>query len=472
MSRAVTPVQNPADAVATHLVRAGYARCEPPILQPASIFFDSGEDLRAQLYLTSDLSGAEYCLRPGIYNSGFARTISPPAPPGRARPIPIAARCSAIAPGEAASSRRPASRVSAVTDPEAADAGNPDARARGRRCAPNPARSRPQRAHRRCRAVLRRSSQRSISRRNGAAASRAATARASPLAGILDASRIGAGRDHSGVLCMLEGADKQGARAFVEDLLSIAGIASVGGRTPAEIADRFLEQAALRAGVGVSAEKLAIIERFLRIEGDPNSASAQLRELARRGQSRSRGAVWRPSTRGSASSPRSASMSRRCASRRVLRATSIITPASSSRRMTARGPTEAGRRRRALRSAFADARRRARHSRRRRGDLDRSSRRVRERWGTTRMSDTLVLAVPSKGRLQENAAAFFARAGLDIVQGRGARDYRGSSLASRTSRSPSCRPPTSSRSSPAAMSIWASPARISFARRWPTPMRK
>ena len=36
-----------------------------------------------------------------------------------------------------------------------------------------------------------------------------------------------------------------------------------------------------------------------------------------------------------------------------------------------------------------------------------------------------VLAVPSKGRLQENTAAFFARAGLNIVQGRGARDYRG-----------------------------------------------
>jgi len=37
----------------------------------------------------------------------------------------------------------------------------------------------------------------------------------------------------------------------------------------------------------------------------------------------------------------------------------------------------------------------------------------------------LVLAVPSKGRLQENAFAFFARAGLELVQGRGARDYRG-----------------------------------------------
>ncbi|MDR3406928.1 MAG: ATP phosphoribosyltransferase [Methylovirgula sp.] len=36
----------------------------------------------------------------------------------------------------------------------------------------------------------------------------------------------------------------------------------------------------------------------------------------------------------------------------------------------------------------------------------------------------LILAVPSKGRLQENAAAFFARAGLQFIQGRGARDYR------------------------------------------------
>ena len=37
----------------------------------------------------------------------------------------------------------------------------------------------------------------------------------------------------------------------------------------------------------------------------------------------------------------------------------------------------------------------------------------------------LVLAVPSKGRLKENAEAFFARAGLALVKPRGARDYRG-----------------------------------------------
>jgi ATP phosphoribosyltransferase len=41
------------------------------------------------------------------------------------------------------------------------------------------------------------------------------------------------------------------------------------------------------------------------------------------------------------------------------------------------------------------------------------------------MSAALVIAVPAKGRLQENAESFFARAGLTLVKPRGARDYRG-----------------------------------------------
>ena len=41
------------------------------------------------------------------------------------------------------------------------------------------------------------------------------------------------------------------------------------------------------------------------------------------------------------------------------------------------------------------------------------------------MSAPFVLAVPSKGRLQENAEGFFARAGLQLVKPRGAREYRG-----------------------------------------------
>ena len=41
------------------------------------------------------------------------------------------------------------------------------------------------------------------------------------------------------------------------------------------------------------------------------------------------------------------------------------------------------------------------------------------------MSAPMIIAVPAKGRLQENAENFFARAGLRLVKPRGARDYRG-----------------------------------------------
>jgi ATP phosphoribosyltransferase len=41
------------------------------------------------------------------------------------------------------------------------------------------------------------------------------------------------------------------------------------------------------------------------------------------------------------------------------------------------------------------------------------------------MSEPFIIAVPSKGRLQENAEAFFARAGMNLVKPNGVRDYRG-----------------------------------------------
>lgn len=37
----------------------------------------------------------------------------------------------------------------------------------------------------------------------------------------------------------------------------------------------------------------------------------------------------------------------------------------------------------------------------------------------------LIIAIPSKGRLQENTHAFFGRAGLQVLQPGGARNYRG-----------------------------------------------
>lgn len=41
------------------------------------------------------------------------------------------------------------------------------------------------------------------------------------------------------------------------------------------------------------------------------------------------------------------------------------------------------------------------------------------------MSTPFVVAVPSKGRLQENAEAFFSRAGMTLTKAGGVRDYRG-----------------------------------------------
>src|ERR1700716_2083901 len=56
-----------ADALLLSFAQAGYGRAEPALLQPAEPFLDlSGEDIRKSLYLTSDLSGEELCLRPDL----------------------------------------------------------------------------------------------------------------------------------------------------------------------------------------------------------------------------------------------------------------------------------------------------------------------------------------------------------------------------------------------------------------------
>ncbi|PNG25566.1 ATP phosphoribosyltransferase regulatory subunit [Methylocella silvestris] len=271
----MSPDNDPFDAVALHLARAGYQRCEPAILQPASIFFDSGEDLRGQLYLTSDLSGADYCLRPE-YTIPVSQHYLASGLAGESAAYSYCGPVFRYAPNEPSEFIQAGVESFGRRDLEAADAeiltlaldaagvaGEIDLEVRigdaglfsklleSLDLAPQ-WRRRIARGHSQGKSV----------------------------AAILNASQNGAAHDHSGVLKVLEGADKMGARAFVEDLLSIAGIASVGGRTPGEIADRFLEQAALRGGAGVSTETVVVIERFFAIKGDPDQASVALRRLA------------------------------------------------------------------------------------------------------------------------------------------------------------------------------------------------
>ncbi len=86
---------------------------------------------------------------------------------------------------------------------------------------------------------------------------------------------------HAGMLAALQGSDPADARAFVADLLSIAGISNVGGRTLGEIAERFLEQASLGAAGDLGTGNCAALERYLSIEGDPDAALNELRALAK-----------------------------------------------------------------------------------------------------------------------------------------------------------------------------------------------
>src|SRR4029077_17678448 len=86
--------------------------------------------------------------------------------------------------------------------------------------------------------------------------------------------------EYQGVLAALAGSDPKGAHALVTHLLSTAGINAVGGRTVAEIAERFLEQSALGVSAKLPRDVRALVERFLAIQGDPDEAAAELRALA------------------------------------------------------------------------------------------------------------------------------------------------------------------------------------------------
>ncbi len=262
-------------AVVAHLEAAGYPLCEPPVLQKAALFFNSGEDIRSRLYLTSDLSGAEYCLRPE-YTIPVCRhylasdAAGQPATFSYCGPV---FRYRADGPSEFLQAGL---ENFGRLDREAADAEilglslDAVASADGPKLA---VRFGDAGLVHGLLAALDLSPQWRRRILRGHAQDKALDA-------VLASATNGSGHDHTGVLAALEGADKQGARALVEDLLAIAGISTVGGRSAAEIAERFLEQATLKSGPGFPAEQRAILEDFLAIEADPDQASLRLRQLA------------------------------------------------------------------------------------------------------------------------------------------------------------------------------------------------
>jgi len=267
-----------ADALVASYARAGYAPASPAILQPAEPFLDlSGEDIRRRMYLVSDQAGRELCLRPDLT---IPVALDYLASPAAGRP---ASFCY-LGPIFRQRDDGPAEFLQAGiesfgrADTAAADAETLalalEATAHYGLAAP----------------AIRMGDVALFSALIGALDLAPAWKRRlakdfnrkSNLAHDLDRLVLGSQNgqpEYQGVLAALANSDPKGAHALVTDLLSIAGIATVGGRTVAEIADRFLEQATLNAPTRLPRETRALIERFLSIAGDPDDAAAELRGL-------------------------------------------------------------------------------------------------------------------------------------------------------------------------------------------------
>ncbi|UMY18767.1 ATP phosphoribosyltransferase regulatory subunit [Methylobacterium organophilum] len=259
-----------------HLVASGYALVAPPVLQPVEPFLElSGEDIRRRIFVTQDAAGAELCLRPE-FTIPVCRHHQA-SRPGQAADYSYLGPVFRLAAGESDEFVQAGIESIGRTDTPAADAevlglaleglellGVSDAAIRfgdmGLTQAFLDALKVPPVAKRR---TLR------------------AIAAGRPIAGLANAA--GAEDPHAGLLAAIQGQDPKGVRAFVEDVLSIAGISRVGGRSAGEIAERFLAKAAMQAqgGAGLNEDNRGLIERFCAIAGDPDRALADLRGLTR-----------------------------------------------------------------------------------------------------------------------------------------------------------------------------------------------
>jgi ATP phosphoribosyltransferase regulatory subunit len=272
-----------AQALLTTYERAGYARTSPGILQPAEPFLDlSGEDIRGRMFLTSGRSGEELCLRPDFTIPVSRDYLSSPAagrPQGYCYLGPVFRDRGAL-PGEFLQG---GIESFGRADKAAADA---ETLALGLEATAHFGRKAPE-----IRigdvglfAGL-------VSALDLAPAWKRRLVkdfnRKASLAHDLDRLTLGTANgkpEYQGVLAALAGSDPKAARALVADLLSIAGITTVGGRSVGEIADRFLEQSTLGASATLPRDTRALIERFLNVAGNPKDAAAAMRKLAREGK--------------------------------------------------------------------------------------------------------------------------------------------------------------------------------------------
>lgn len=258
------------------LETSGYMPVETPILQPADIFLDLvGEDIRTRLFTTEDQAGTELCLRPELTipicrhhmetgDASRAVNYGYLDPAFRFRPgesgefiqagIESIGREDTLA-ADAEVMALSASLASAggLVEPSITlgDSAIFTAFVEGLGFAP--------RAARRLR--------------------RALGSRARVEAALEEVSRP-AGDDEPGLLMTLSGADPDEARKLVEGLMALARIEPVGGRTSAEIAERFIEKSARFAADPLPDAALTCLEALIHLEVPARDATDLLKRLA------------------------------------------------------------------------------------------------------------------------------------------------------------------------------------------------
>jgi ATP phosphoribosyltransferase regulatory subunit len=267
-----------ADTLLQSFAQAGYDRAEPAILQPAEPFLDlSGEDMRKSLYLTTDPGGEELCLRPDLtipVARDYLASVRAGQPAGFSYLGPVfryrAGRSSEFLQAGIESfgrKDRPAAdaEMLALAIEATAAAGLDEIDIRTGDVALFTALIDALELY----PVWRRRLVKDFNRKVTLEQDLERLAIASA------ATR----NEYEGVLAALAGSDRKAALALVTDLMSIAGATAVGGRTVAEIADRFLEQSTLKGGA-LPRDALNTIKRFLAIGGTPAESVKQLRALA------------------------------------------------------------------------------------------------------------------------------------------------------------------------------------------------
>jgi ATP phosphoribosyltransferase regulatory subunit len=283
MTSAPPDIYSQADLLVGCYERAGYARVAPAILQPAEPFLDlAGEDMRRHMFLLADSAGHELCLRPDLtipvardylvsaasarpagfcYLGAVFRDRGSGFPSGSGEFLQAGIESfgrldTAAADAEALSLGLEATAHYGVADPAilTGDVSLFSALIAALGLAPAWKRRLLKDFNRK--ATLAEDLQR------------------------LALAPVNGRPEHQGVLAALADANPKAAHALVTDLLSIAGISAVGGRSIGEIADRFVEQAELGASNALPGETRALIERFLAVAGTPDDAVAALRALA------------------------------------------------------------------------------------------------------------------------------------------------------------------------------------------------